>query len=45
MNGCERRYKLKDKQRISNVAFIETATNEVVRILDLDQYASGINAR
>lgn len=45
MDGYKPRYQPKDKQRISNVAFIETATNEVVRILDVDQYASGINAR
>lgn len=45
MDGYKPRYKPKDKQRISNVAFVETATNKVVRILDVDQYASGINAR
>lgn len=45
MDSYKPRYKPKGKQRISNVAFIETATNKVVRILDVDQYASGINAR
>jgi len=45
MDGYKPRYKPKDKQRISNVAFIETSTNEVVRVLDVERYASGINAR
>lgn len=45
MDGYKPRYIPKDKQRISNVAFVETATNKVVRILDVNQYASGINAR
>lgn len=45
MDGYKPRYKPNDKQRISNVAFVETATNKVVRILDVAQYASGINAK
>lgn len=45
MNGYKPRYNPVGKQRISNVAFVETATNEVVRIIDVERYASGINAR
>jgi YVTN family beta-propeller protein len=44
-NTYKPRYKPKGKERISNVVFIETATNEVVKVLDVESYASGINAR
>jgi len=45
LNTYKPRYKPKGKERISNVVFIETATNEVVKVLDVEGYASGINAR
>ena len=44
-DSYEPRYKPNDKQRISNVVFIDATTNEVVRIPDVERYASGINAR
>ena len=45
MNSYKPRYKQKDKLRISNVIFIDALTNEVVRVLDVERYASGVNAR
>lgn len=39
------RYKPKSKTRISNVVFINASTLEVKKIIDVDSYASGVNAR
>ncbi len=45
MDNYKPRYKQKEKLRTSNVVFIDAITNEVVRILDVERYASGVNAR
>lgn len=45
MNSYKPRYQVKGRVQSSNLAIIETATNEVVRILDLGAYTTGIAAR
>lgn len=45
MNAYKPRYAVKGRNQPSNLGIIETATNEVVRVLDLGSYATGIAAR
>ncbi|MDP2303718.1 MAG: YncE family protein [Ignavibacteria bacterium] len=45
INGYKPRYKIQGMNRASNVCVIETQSNEVVKIIDVDSYATGITAR
>lgn len=45
LNEYKPRYAVKGRLRSSNLGIIETATNQVVRVLDLGAYTTGITAR